>query len=267
LAGTRGTATRTGAGDALIGTSGWHYRHWLGTYYPDDLSTTEMLAYYAERFCTVEVNYTFYRLPTTDAVAAWHDAVGDGFTFAVKASRYLTHLKKLKDPEQPIAMLFERLAPLRDKLGPILFQLPPRWHRNTERLAGLLSALPPGRRYAFEFRDPTWFVPEVYDRLSEHGAALCICDRFGERSPLEVTADFVYLRMHGPSGGMVRPYRERELTAWSGAIGDWVARGLDAYVYFNNDPRGHAPRDAARLAEMVEAVRAERPAARSGAGR
>ncbi len=249
-------AARTGSGDVRIGTSGWHYRHWLGPFYPDGLPTDAMLAYYAGRYRTVEVNYTFYHLPDVGAVAAWHDAVGKGFTFAVKASRYLTHLKKLKDPEQPIEMLFERLAPLREKLGPILFQLPPRWHRNTERLAGLLSALPPGRRYAFEFRDPTWFAPEVYGLLSAHGAALCLYDRFGERSPLERTADFVYLRMHGPGGGMGRPYDDRELAAWAGAIGDWLSHGVDVYVYFNNDPLGHAPHDAARLAEMLEAVRA-----------
>lgn len=251
-----------GRGDVLIGTSGWHYRHWLGPFYPDGLPTEAMLAYYAQRFRTVEVNYTFYHLPDADAVAAWYDAVDEGFTFAVKASRYLTHLKKLKDPEGPIALLMERIAPLRHKLGPILVQLPPRWQRNVPRLAGLLRALPPGQRYAFEFRDPTWFAPEVYALLSEHGAALCVYDRFGEHSPLERTADFVYLRMHGPRGGMERPYSDEELGAWAGAIGDWASRGVDVYVYFNNDPFGHAPHDAARLSRMLEAVRAgPRPAA------
>lgn len=260
----KGAAAHTGVGQALIGTSGWHYRHWLGPFYPEDLPTGKMLAYYAERFRTVEVNYTFYHLPEADAVAAWHDTVGDRFTFAVKASRYLTHMKKLKDPQQPVELLFERIAPLQDKLGPILFQLPPRWHRNAARLAGLLAALPAGRRYAFEFRDPTWFAPEIYDLLAVHGAALCLYDRFGERTPLQLTADFVYLRMHGPAGGMERPYGDRGLAAWAGAIGDWLSRGIDVYVYFNNDPRGHAPHDAARLSEMLAAARAEGPAARGG---
>ena len=260
-------ATQAGTGEVFVGTSGWHYRHWLGPFYPNGLSTDEMLAYYAERFGTVEVNCTFYRLPAAEAVAGWHDAVREGFTFSVKASRYLTHMKKLKDPEQPIEALFERLAPLRDKLGPILFQLPPHWHRDAERLAGLLSALPAGRRYAFEFRDPTWFAPEVYRLLSEHGAALCLYDRFGERTPLECTAGFVYLRMHGPAGGMERPYSDRELAAWAGAIGDWLSGGVDVYVYLNNDPLGHAPHDAARLAGMVQAVRAGQAVAGSSSGR
>lgn len=249
-------ATAQGAtGAVLVGTSGWHYRHWLGTFYPGDLPADAMLRYYAGRYSTVEVNNTFYRLPDVSAVAAWRDAVGERFTFAVKASRYLTHMKKLKDPEGPIEALFERLQPLGSMLGPILFQLPPRWHRNAERLAGLLAALPSGRRYAFEFRDPTWFAPEVYRLLAEHAAALCLYDRFGERTPLERTTDFVYVRMHGPAGGMERPYSDRELAAWAGAIGDWRSSGVDVYVYFNNDPFGHAPRDAARLARLLETVR------------
>ncbi len=260
-------AARPNAGEVRIGTSGWHYRHWLGPFYPDGLPTDAMLPYYAERYGTVEINYTFYHLPDADAVAAWHDAVGDRFTFAVKASRYLTHMKKLREPEQPIAMLFERLAPLRKKLGPILFQLPPRWHRNAERLAGLLAVLPAGRRYAFEFRDATWFAPEVYDLLSGHGAALCLYDRFGERTPLERTADFVYLRMHGLRGGMERPYDDRELAAWAGAIGDWLSDGADVYVYFNNDPHGNAPHDAARLSRLLESARAGVGATPDGTGR
>ena len=212
-----------------------------------------MLPYYAQRFGTVEVNYSFYRLPTAAAVASWYDAAGDGFTFAVKASRYLTHVRRLREPEEPVALLFERLAPLEHKLGPILFQLPPRWQRDPERLAGLLRALPAGQRYAFEFRDPSWFVPQVYDVLREHGAALCVYDRSGEHSPLEVTADFVYLRMHAPAGGMARPYNDRELADWVNTIGNWLSQGLDVYVYFNNDPLGHAPRDAGRMAEMLVA--------------
>lgn len=250
-------AGRVGGGSVRIGTTGWHYRHWLGTFYPPELSPDAMLAYYGKHFHTVEVNYTFYHLPDAAAVAAWRSAVEEDFTFAVKASRYLTHMKKLKDPQQPMTLLCERLAPLGHTLGPILFQLPPRWHRNTERLAALLADLPPGRRYAFEFRDPSWFATEVYALLAEHGAALCWYDRFGERTALVRTADLIYLRMHGPAGAMERPYGDRELAAWASAIGDWSARGVDVYVYFNNDPFGHAPHDAMRLMAMLETARAE----------
>lgn len=238
-------------GRAFVGTSGWHYRHWLGTLYPEKLRTGEMLAYYARRFCTVEVNYSFYRLPSADAVASWRATVSDEFTFAIKASRYLTHVKRLRDPEEPVALLLERMAPLGDTLGPILFQLPPRWGRDTERLARLLAVLPAGRRYAFEFRDASWFAPEVYRLLADHGAALCLYDRSGERSPLERTADFVYLRMHAPGSGWELPYGDAELEEWRRSITGWLGEGADVYVYLNNDAFGHAPRDALRLAAML----------------
>ena len=239
------------AARASIGTSGWHYRHWLGTFYPEGLRPGEMLSYYARRFCTVEVNYSFYRLPSASAVAAWRATVSDEFTFAIKASRYLTHLRRLRDPEEPVALLLERMAPLGEALGPILFQLPPRWERDGDRLAGMLAALPAGRRYAFEFRDASWFVPAVYQLLADHGAALCVYDREGQRSQLERTADFVYVRMHASAGGFEQPYSDAELADWAGTIAGWLGEGADVYVYFNNDPFGHAPRDAARLAAML----------------
>ena len=157
-----------------IGTSGWHYDHWSGPFYPEDLSKDEFLSYYSKVFHTVEINNSFYHLPSEETFTKWRDTVPDGFIFSVKASRYITHMKKLKDPQEPVTNFMKRVDVLEDKLGPILFQLPPRWKVNPERLINFLKALPAGFRYTFEFRDSSWFDQRVMDALTDQGAAFCI---------------------------------------------------------------------------------------------
>jgi len=216
-----------------IGTSGWVYRHWRGRFYPPDLPARDQLSFFAGEFSTVEINYSFYRLPTLENFVSWREQTPDGFVFAVKASRYITHLRRLKDPADALERLFSRVAGLGGKLGPILFQLPSRWPIHIDRLAPFLELLPVGQRYVFEFRDPNWFVPEVYQALEMHGAALCFADRGGPITPFPITADFVYVRLHG--GGEAGGYSDQDLRAWAERIKDWSRQGLDAYAYFNND--------------------------------
>jgi uncharacterized protein YecE (DUF72 family) len=235
-----------------IGTSGWHYDHWRGPFYPDDLDADRFLAYYAQRFSTVEVNNSFYRLPSERALGTWRDASPPGFSFAVKGSRFITHLKKLLDPERSLAPFMERMALLREKLGPILFQLPPRWHFNAARLEAFLQALPGGCRYALEFRDQSWINPGALNLLRRHNAAFCIYELGGYLAPREITADFVYIRLHGPGGPYQGQYSTRTLAAWSEAISAWSRQGREVFCYFDNDEAGFAAQDAARLQEMLQ---------------
>jgi uncharacterized protein YecE (DUF72 family) len=239
-------------GRIRIGTSGWSYDHWLGTFYPKGTRQRDLLAVYAERFESVEINRTFYKLPAAGTMTAWQAQTPAGFLFAAKASRYLTHRKKLKDPEEPVGRLLGCVEALGDKLGPVLFQLPPRWRVNPERLGRLLEVLPNRHRYAFEFRDPSWHEPKILELLSKRGAAFCIFDLAGERSPIEVTADFVYIRLHGPGAAYQGSYDGRTLSGWARRIRDWSEAGKDVYCYFDNDEKAYAPQDALRLKEMVE---------------
>jgi uncharacterized protein YecE (DUF72 family) len=239
-------------GRIRIGTSGWNYNHWLGTFYPKGTRQRDLLAAYAERFDSVEINRTFYSLPDKDAVATWRGQAPAGFLFAVKASRYLTHRKKLKDPEEPIERLLGHVEPLKEKLGPVLFQLPPRWRVNPGRLERLLEELPGNHRYAFEFRDPSWHDDRILQLLSSRNAAFCIFDLAGTRSPVELTAGFVYIRLHGPGGPYQGSYHSRTLSAWARRMVEWRDAGKDVYCYFDNDEKAYAPRDAARLKAMIE---------------
>ena len=235
-----------------IGTSGWHYDHWKGPFYPEDLSNVGFLEHYAGCFGTAEINNSFYRLPEEKTLAGWREVVPEDFVFSVKASRYLTHMKKLKDPREPLKNLLGRVSTLEDRLGPILFQLPPRWKMNAERLEGFLEVLPEGHRYAFEFRDESWFDDTVYGLLKEYGAAFCVYDLDGRASPKEVTADFVYVRLHGPEGPYRGRYGAESLSGWAGAFSRWVDEGKEVYCYFDNDEAGYAPQDALRLQQMME---------------
>jgi len=239
-------------GRVRIGTSGWSYGHWLGTFYPQGTRPPDFLAAYARRFESVEINRTFYKLPTPATMAAWRAQSPPGFVFAAKASRYLTHRKKLKDPEEPIARLLGCVEALQEKLGPVLFQLPPRWRANQERLEHMLARLPDRHRYAFEFRDPSWLDDSVLDLLARRGAAFCIFDLAGKPSPIEVTAGFVYIRLHGPGGPYQGSYHDRTLSAWARRISAWREAGKDVYCYFDNDEKAYAPHDALRLKEMIE---------------
>jgi uncharacterized protein YecE (DUF72 family) len=234
-----------------IGTSGWHYDRWKGPFYPEETSAGEMLAFYADHFTSVEINNSFYQLPEEQVLKQWRDAVPQGFVFAAKASRYITHMKKLKDPEEPVSTFINRMRVLGEKLGPILFQLPPRWKCNPERLRSFTDVLPDDHRYTFEFRDPSWFENEVDRILSDHNAAFCIYELSGRISPQKITADFVYVRLHGPGDAYEGCYDQKTLAGWAGALSSWARKGLDIYCYFDNDQRGYAASNALSLRRML----------------
>ena len=233
-----------------IGTSGWHYDHWRGPFYPEKLPAAKMLDFYAGRFDTVELNNSFYRLPSVDSFENWRQTTPAGFCFAVKASRFLTHNKKLKDPENALQNFLPRAETLKNKLGPILFQLPPRWRVNVERLQEFLQELPRRHRYAFEFREPSWNTKAVYATLRQYNAAYCIFELDYFLSPLEITTDFAYLRLHGPGGKYQGCYSAQTLRQWAKRIAAWS--GLrDIYIYFDNDQGGYAARNALELKRLV----------------
>ncbi len=238
-------------GKIYIGTSGWRYDHWVGPFYPQDLAPDDFLVFYSQQFETVEINSTFYGLPSAATLAAWRNGTPSSFVFACKASRYITHMKKLKDPRQSTAKFFDAVDQLGNKLGPILFQLPPRWHANRDRLAAFLTTLPTQHRYAFEFRDQTWLADDVYELLARHHAALCMYDLGGRRSPVKVTAGFAYVRLHGPDGSYRGRYDGRTLFGWARRLCAWRQAGIDVYCYFDNDERGYAAEDARRLLDMI----------------
>jgi uncharacterized protein YecE (DUF72 family) len=240
-----------------IGTSGWQYKHWRGTFYPPKTTSAAMLAAYTARLDTVEVNNSFYRLPSAAALDRWRDATPGDFCFAVKGSRFLTHMKKLKDPDAGLGRFMPLVERLADKLGPILFQLPPRWGPDLERFERFLEALPREHRYAFELRDERWHSREVYRLLERRGAAFCIYEIAGRRSPREITADFTYVRLHGPTDKAYEgSYSNRELGAWARQIEDWRRTLKAVYVYFDNDDSGYAPRNALELSGLVERKKA-----------
>jgi uncharacterized protein YecE (DUF72 family) len=234
-----------------IGTSGWHYGSWMGPFYPSSVKTKDQLGFYSSRFDTTEINNSFYRLPTEKAVDAWRETVPDGFVFAWKASRFVTHFRRLKDVEDSLELIFGRMDRLGVSFGPVLFQLPPQMKIDHERLAAFLGLLPRERRCAFEFRDPSWYEPSVFSLLADHNAALCISDHAAAPAPWEVTADFVYLRGHGPGGRYHGNYPEQTLREWAATIADWRTGKRDVYVYFDNDQKSAAPADAAKLQSLT----------------
>lgn len=234
-----------------IGTSGWQYDHWQGPFYPEDLSLSDFLAFYAQHFQAVEINNTFYQLPSEETLTHWRDITPPEFRFSVKASRYITHMKKLKDPVEPVTNFLKRVELLADKLGPILFQLPPNWRFNRERLGSFLEALPDDFQYTFELRDPSWLNPEAYELLAAHGAAFCIYDFDGRLSPKEVTADFIYIRLHGPDVRYQGSYNTSTLAGWAGAFATWSGQGRQIYCYFDNDQAGYAVKNALQLQQMT----------------
>lgn len=232
-----------------IGTSGWVYPHWRGRFYPPESDEAQWLAHYAQHLPSVEVNSSFYRLPSRANFAAWRQQTPAAFVFSVKASRYITHMKKLREPEHTLPPLLDAVSGLEEKLGVLLFQLPPHWRPDVARLHAFLAALPCGQRAAFELRDPGWHSDAVLALLAQHNAAFCIYDLAGFESPRLVTADFVYLRLHGPGAAYCGRYGRRALTGWA----NWLAQQsvAAAYVYFDNDQAAYAVQDALELKAML----------------
>lgn len=240
-------------GGIRIGTSGWHYKHWVGNFYPARTPGTKMLAHYIQQFDTVELNNSFYHLPKRPALEAWRNSTPKGFCFAVKGSRFLTHMKKLKDPELGLSRFLSCAEILEQKLGPILFQLPPHWEVDADRLRDFMGYLPTYHRYAFEFRNETWNTQEIYELLATHNMAYCVFDLAGYQSPIEVTADFCYIRLHGPGGKYQGSYSQDALRRWAERIEGWRAEEKTVYVYFDNDQAGYAAENALTLKQLVTA--------------
>ena len=210
-----------------------------------------MFRFYIQQFDTVEINNSFYRLPTPTALQNWRDVAPAKFCFAVKGSRYLTHMKKLKDPKPGLQKFLRRVERLGRKLGPILFQLPPGWQCNFDRLASFLTALPRKHCYAFEFRDSSWHNQAIYELLRCHNAAFCVYELAGFQSPVEITADFAYVRLHGPLGAYQGKYSKQQLAGWAQKISQWRRRLKNIYLYFDNDQRGYAACNALELKRML----------------
>lgn len=238
-------------GTIHIGTSGWHYKHWMGNFYPSGMKPKDFMAHYLRFFRTVEINNSFYKLPAPETFAAWRVAVPPDFVFAVKASRFITHMKKLNEPLQSFSNFMQNVSVLEEKLGPILFQLPPMWKFNEARFRNFLAVLPPHFRYTFEFRNPTWYNETVYELLRRHNMAFCIYEIEYHLSPLLVTADFVYIRLHGPETKYAGSYSESALQWWANFCKEQQAQGKDVYLYFDNDQAGYAAFNAQRLQELV----------------
>ena len=236
-----------------MGCSGWEYKHWRGDFYPADLPRARWFEYYAARFDTVEVNNSFYRLPEESTFAAWADRAPDSFVYSIKASRFLTHMKKLKDPVEPVDRLFSRMRPLAQHLGPVLYQLPPNFRLNRPRLEQFLQSLPGRIRHVVEFRDPSWYAPEVNALLERYGVARCVHDMKGSATPRERVGPFVYVRFHGASGTYSGGYAAERLRRWAEWLRAERVAGVEIFAYFNNDVGGHAPRDAVTLRRLLEA--------------
>lgn len=232
----------------LIGTSGWHYDSWRGPFFPEGLPLKQQLRCYATQFETTELNGVFYRTPTPEAVETWWEQTGDDFVFTWKASKFITHWKRLSDRSQnSLELLEDRISLLRGKAGPILFQLPPQFEVNADRLGSFFKLLSKQRRYSFEFRHPSWYQPRILRMLADENISLCLSDHHDAPAPWKRTADFVYVRGHGPSGRYHGHYTRPTLAQWAQRIKSWKRQGCDVYVYFDNDQKSAAPADALKL--------------------
>jgi uncharacterized protein YecE (DUF72 family) len=246
-----------------IGTSGWSYKHWGQTFFPHGMKSAEQLSFYAQRFNSVEINATHYRLPFGNMVKGWHDRAPDGFIFAVKGHRLITHYKKLKHAASNIDLFLSRVKGLKEHFGPILWQLPPQFHADTERLERFLKRLPIDRQHAVEFRHPSWLMPIVFKTLRRYNVAFVSVSSTRMPEDFSVTADFVYVRFHGLAGGASHDYTRRELEPWQRHLVRQLDNGRTAFAYFNNDINTRAPGNAEALRSMVlGGATATRPAAR-----
>lgn len=235
-----------------IGTSGWHYAHWQGRFYPDDLPKDHWLEYYGRHFDTVEINNTFYHLPKAKTMANWHDNAPTGFVYAVKASRYITHVKKLNDPAESIQRFFELADMLKRRLGPILYQLPPNQHKDLDKLDTFIKALPKRNHAVFEFRHQSWYDQDTFDLLNRRKVAFCVHDLADNASPRLVTGEMVYVRFHGTSGRYTGDYTDAMLAEWADWLRAQTSNVRAVYVYFNNDLEGYALNNAKALKQLIE---------------
>jgi uncharacterized protein YecE (DUF72 family) len=245
----------------FVGTSGWIYKGWAGSFYPEGLAAREHLSYYASQFNTVEINASFYRLPSENMARGWRERAPEGFIYAVKGSRFITHMKKLNVERKSIDIFFERAALVKEHLGPILWQLPPNLHYDPPRLDKFLSMLPKKFRYAVEFRHPSWIRTETFDVLRGRNAAHVHLSSMAMPMDLTVTTDFIYIRFHGLQGGFAHDYAQSELKPWAEHCGAALRERRAVYAYFNNDANTRAPGNATTLREMITA-KLERPAGR-----
>lgn len=244
--------TAIASGSIWIGTSGWSYDGWRGALYPHEVPRKDWLRHYASQFSTAEINGSFYRTPSVEAVRSWREDTPKDFLFAWKASKFITHWKRLTDRcANSIALMETRLCALGPKAGIVLFQLPPQFAKNDERLDSFLRMLPRERRYAFEFRDKSWYTDEVFTILRRHRVALCLSDHADAPAPWEVTAKHVYVRGHGPSGRYHGSYAAATLRHWADAILAWKSQRCQVFVYFDNDQKAAAPADAKRLIKLL----------------
>jgi uncharacterized protein YecE (DUF72 family) len=236
----------------LIGTSGWHYDSWRGPFFPTGLPLKHQLQYYASQFQTTELNGVFYRTPTNDAVKSWRAQTGKNFVFAWKASKFITHWKRLShNSVNSLELVEERLSLLGNKAGPILFQLPPNFEVDADRLVSFFELLSKTRRYSFEFRHPSWYQPRIMKLLSKRNISLCLSDHQDAPAPWKRTADFVYIRGHGPGGHYKGHYRPDTLAEWARRIKSWKRQGCDVFIYFDNDQKSAAPADAMKLRQLL----------------
>ena len=238
----------------FIGTSGWHYDSWRGPFFPEGVPKKAWLAWYAGRFPTTELNGVFYRTPSVEAVRGWYEQTPDDFLFAWKASKFITHWKRLTvKSRNSIALMETRLRLLKHKAGPVLFQLPPQFQADRERLASFLRLLRKRRHYAFEFRHASWYDECILDLLREHDVSLCLSDHHDAPAPWVATASHVYVRGHGPGGRYRDHYPEQTLRDWAKSIRRWQRQRRTVYVYFDNDQKSAAPKDAQRLITLLNA--------------
>ncbi|GIW44323.1 MAG: hypothetical protein KatS3mg077_1605 [Candidatus Binatia bacterium] len=235
-----------------VGCSGWQYTGWRGRFYPEGLPANQYFPFYAQHFDTVEINSTFYRMPTPEVVRHWRAMAPPGFLFAVKANRFLTHRKKLHEVERILDQFFRTISELGEHLGPVLYQLPPGWKCNVERLAAFLTQLPPGHVHAFEFRHPSWFEPRVRQLLAEAGAVFVVHDFPGLRVPRVRVGPAVYVRFHGPIPGYAGRYSRPRLRRWARWLRAQARAGKACYAYFNNDVEAAAVQDALYLRALVQ---------------
>jgi uncharacterized protein YecE (DUF72 family) len=237
----------------FIGTSGWSYQSWRGPFFPQQVMIRHHLQFYATQFDSAELNGVFYRTPSLDAVRGWRDGTPDDFVFAWKASKFITHWKRLGDKSRnSLALIQERLKILGPKAGPVLFQLPARFTANPARLDRFMRLVPKRWRVSFEFRDDSWYCAEVFKLLRKHGVALCISDHADAPAPWKVTAPFAYVRGHGPTGRYKGHYPEKTLREWAWKVRGWKRARKDVYVYFDNDQKSAAPADASKLARLLD---------------